>query len=102
MYFYVIIEKMIPGIFILMNNKTEEGYIDCFKYIKEYIYRLNKNIKTAIKIKTFTTDFEIALYNSFDKVFNSDNNIRHIGCYFHYLQNIRKYLQKNGFTTKKI
>ena len=29
-YFYVIIEKMIPGIFIVINNKKEEGYIDCF------------------------------------------------------------------------
>ena len=40
MYFDVILEKMIPGIFIAMNNKTEEGNIDCFKYKKDYIYRL--------------------------------------------------------------
>ena len=91
---------LLQKIFIVLNNKTEEGYIDCFKYIREYIQRLNKYIKTTIKIKTFTTDFEIGLYNLFDKVFNSGNDIRHIGCYFHYLQNIRKYLQKNGFTTK--
>ncbi len=30
MYFDVVIEKMIPGIFIVINNKKEEGYIDCF------------------------------------------------------------------------
>ena len=50
MYFDVIIEKMITGIFIVINNKTEEGYIYCFKYIKEYIFKLNKNIKTPLKI----------------------------------------------------
>ena len=25
--------KMIPGIFIAINNKTLEGYKECFKYI---------------------------------------------------------------------
>ena len=35
-------------------------------------------------------------------VFNKYKKIRHIGCYFHYLQNIRKYLQKNNLTTLKI
>ena len=29
------------------------------------------------------------------------NEIKHIGCYFHYLQNIRKYLEKNWLTAKK-
>ena len=38
-----IIDKMIPGIFIIINNKTEEGYIDCLIYIKYYI-------ETQIKI----------------------------------------------------
>ena len=34
MFYDVIIEKMIPGFFIIINNKTEEGYIDCFIYLK--------------------------------------------------------------------
>ena len=102
MYFDVIIEKMIPGIFIVLNNKTEEGYYDCFNYIKDYLYKLGKKYHSVLKIKTYTTDFEIGLYKAFDKVFNPENKIKHIGCYFHFLQNIRKYLQKNGLTKKKI
>ena len=49
-YFGVIIEKMMPDIFIVINNKTENGYIDYFKYIKEYIYNSNKNRKMLLKL----------------------------------------------------
>ena len=101
MYYDIIIEKMIPGIFSVTNNKTEEGYFDSFHYIKDYIDNMNKASKKILNIKTFTTDFEIALYKTFNRVFNSENKIKHIGCYFHFLQNIRKYLQKNGLTSKK-
>ena len=102
MYYDNIIEKMIPGVFIIINNKTEEGYLDCFLYLKyciDKIVIINK--KELVHFTTFTTDFEIALINAFNKVFNKEKNIRHIGCYFHYIQNIRKYMQKNGYTTKK-
>ena len=34
MYFDIIIDKMIPGIFIIINNKTYEGYYDSFLFIK--------------------------------------------------------------------
>ena len=101
MYYDVIIEKMIPWIFIIINNKTQEGYKDSFTYIKEYINKSNKQSRNKLKFKTFTTDFEIALFKAFNEVFNEENEIKHIGCYFHYLQNIRKYLQKNGLTAKK-
>ena len=101
MYYDVIIEKMIPGIFIIISNKTPEGYKDSFTYIKEYINKSNKQRRNKLKFKTFTTDFEIALFKAFNEVFNEENEIKHIGCYFHYLQNIRKYLQKNGLTAKK-
>ena len=100
MYYDIIILKMIPGIFIVINNKTEEGYIDCFMYIKYYIDRLLIKNKNQVKFKTFTTDFEIALFKAFDYIFNQDKSIKHIGYYFHYVQNIRKYLQKEGFTSK--
>ena len=40
-YYDVIIEKMILGIFIIINNKTQEGYKDSFTYIKEYINKSN-------------------------------------------------------------
>jgi len=35
------------------------------------------------------------------KFFNNLNNIKHNGCFFHFLKNIRKYLIKNGFTKKE-
>ena len=45
MYYDIIIEKMISGIFILINNKTEEKYKDNITYIKEYIKKLlNDNL----------------------------------------------------------
>ena len=45
MYYDIIIEKMIPGILIVTNNKTEEGYFDSFHYIKDYIDNMNKASK---------------------------------------------------------
>ena len=102
MFYDVIIEKMIPGIFIILNNKTEEGYIDCFIYLKYYIDKLiTKEKKEKVRFTTFTTDFEIALINAFNKIFNREKKIHHIGCYFHFLENIKKYLQKNGLTKKE-
>ena len=100
MYYDIIIEKMIPGIFIVQNNKTTEEYLDSFLYLKNYIDNIINYDKNKIKFKTFTTDFELALFNAFIIVFDKDNKIKHIGCYFHYLQNIKKYLQKHGFTKK--
>ena len=94
---------MIPGIFIVINNKSLEGYNQCFKYIRDYIYIYSyvKNDFNKIKWKMFTMDFEYSLYTSFEKIFKDLNNLNHKGCFFHYLKNIRKYLVKNGFTTKK-
>ena len=98
MYYDEILDKMLPGIYIAINNKTEEGYKDVFRYIKYYIDNILKDREKNYHFETFTTDFEIALYNAFNKIFNKEKNIRQIGCYFHYLQNIRKYFQKKGLT----
>ena len=98
MYYDEIIDKMIPGIYITINNKTEERYLDTFNYIKYYLYKILEKREEQSNFETYTTDFEIALYSAFNKVFNVDNNIRQIGCYFHYLQNIRKYFQTKGLT----
>ena len=101
MYYDIIIEKMIPGIFIVSNNKTQEGYLDCFYYIKNYIDFITNFKEDKIKFETFTTDFEKGLFNAFDKIFNKNKNIKHIGCYFHYIQNIRKYMQSNHLATSE-
>ena len=101
MFYDPICFKMIPGIFIAINNKTLEGYTECFKYIKEYIYNYIKNDYDKIKWKIFTTDFEYSLFTAFKNVFDNLDSLVHKGCFFHYLKNIRKYLVKNGFTKKE-
>ena len=68
-------------------------FVDYFVYIKTYINRLNNNID-KLNIKSYTYDLDIGLIRAFDLVFNKDKKIRHIGCYFHYLQKSRKYIQK--------
>ena len=66
MFYDIIIERMIPGIFILFNNKTTEGYIDCFTYIKNYISCINNHNKDKYKFITFTTDFVYGLIYAFN------------------------------------
>ena len=46
-------------------------------------------------------DKEYSLYTSFLSVFDEDFcKYKHILCFFHYMEDIRKYLQKNGYTSK--
>ena len=101
MFYDPLLFKMIPGIFIGINNKTLQGYTLVFRFIRDYIYKYCQNDLSKIKWKVFTTDFEENLFNSFQKVFKKIENLEHKGCFFHYLKNIRKYLVKNGFTKKK-
>ena len=75
-----------------------KDYLDYFLYIKYYLDRLTKCNK-KYKFKTLATDFEIALFRSFNIIFNWDNDIRHVGKYIHYLQNIPKLIQKTSLTT---
>ena len=43
MFYDPIIFKMIPGIFIAVNNKTKPGYIKIFSFIRDYIYKYFAN-----------------------------------------------------------
>ena len=101
MYYDNILNKMIPGIFPIINNKYLIGYSLIFSYIKNYIFSLINNDTTKIKWISFTTDFEVGLYRSFQNTFNNIKNLKHHGCFFHYLKNIRKFLIKHGFTKKE-
>ena len=50
---------------------------------------------------SFTSDFEIALHTVFYNVFKSlCQNVKHIGCLYHFLSNIEKHLKKCGFGSK--
>lgn len=48
MYYDIYTGKMIPTIFACMDNKTTEGYIFVFQYIKDYIKKILKNKKIRI------------------------------------------------------
>ena len=76
-----------------------KDYLDYFLYIKYYLDRLTKCNNQKYKFKTLAMDFEIALFLSFNIIFNWDNDIRNVGKYIHYLQNIRKFIQKISLTT---
>ena len=100
MFYDNLYNKMIPGVFVTVNNKKQEGYKAIFNSLKSDILCVTNNDITQIKLKTVTTDFETALYKSFFECFNIIPNLKHNGCFFHYLKNIRKYLIKNGYTKK--
>ena len=101
MYYDNIINKMIPSIFIVTNNKICEGYILIFDFIKRYITSYIKNELIHLNWQSFTTDFETALITAFKKTFDFIPNLKHNGCFFHYMKNIYKYLAKNKYTVKK-
>jgi len=92
MYYDTLYYKMIPGIIIIVNNKTLNGYLEIFNFIKISILNKIENKLERLKWRTFTTDFEIALYEAFGRTFEFIKNFKHIGCFFHFLMNIRKFL----------
>ena len=101
MYLDAIILKMIPGIFIVSNNKTYEGYKFIFLGLLTKINSIMSCNKSKLKLVSVTSDFEIALYTAFLDVFKTIcQNIKHIGCFYHYLANIEKNLKKYGFGKK--
>jgi len=81
MYLDPIYEKMIPGIFITINNKFKNGYIEIFEYIKQYIINFINNKKEKIKWTRYITDFEIALFSAFGETFDFVENLHHYGCF---------------------
>lgn len=101
MYYDIIVYKFIPGIFILTNNKTLNGYKHIFNDLYENLTNYEKETNNKLHWNSYTSDFEIALISAFNEVFLSrKTNITHYGCYFHFLKNCRKKLVKEGFGTK--
>ena len=88
--------KMIPGIFIEINNKTLEGYSESFKFIRDYIYNYINNVYNKIKWQIFTDDLKKSLYTSFKNVFYQLENLMIKEC-FSLFKIIKKYLVKNRF-----
>ena len=102
MYLDPIIMKMIPGVFAVVNNKSYEGYKCIFTDLLSKIKMFNKSDNTSLNIDTFTSDFETALYSSFYDTFKTEcPNLKHIGCFYHYMYNIEKKLRAIGYGEKK-
>ena len=82
MYKDIITDLKIPGIYILMNEKSENLYDIVFNSIFNLI---TNNGKIDINVISIVTDTEIALINSIRKYFP---NTQRIACFFHYNQDI--------------
>ena len=60
------INKFFPGIYILLNNKTEFIYTQSLNYIKNKINDINPY---NLHLKTITCDFEQGLINAINNAF---------------------------------
>ena len=94
MAYYQLIDVKVPCAYILMNNKSQISYEIVLNKLKDII-TYNNNIE--LKVISISTDFEVALINGTKIVFK---NIRHVGCLFHYVKNIRLNLSKLGLYNK--
>ena len=95
LYYDQNLEKRYPGVFALINNKTENGYKNLFKSIFEIITIENSK---DLKLESYSTDFEVGLMNALEEVFP---NKRKIGCFFHYTRALREKMKKLGLLTKE-
>lgn len=64
-----------------MSRKTEESYLNVFKYIDSNIISLN--------CKSFMTDYEVAMRNAIKSV---SKNAQLYTCWFHFCQACRRYV----------
>ena len=89
MYKGVITELKIPGIYALLNNKSEKIYELVFNDVLKI---LTWNSLRELNVKTVVTYSEKALINNVNRFFP---NSQRVACYYHYksdiLRNIKSY-----------
>ena len=71
------------GLFALINNNSQNGYIKLFQSIKNII-TIEKT--KDLNLKSKTTDFELGLINALEEVFPG---IRNVGCFYHFVRAIK-------------
>lgn len=90
--------KVKPLVYCIMSHKKTELYNEIFKFIKNY----GADKQLELKTKFAMIDFEIAVKNSIETVF--ENQINVFGCSFHLKMNLRKKameLDKRIFNSSK-
>ena len=90
MYKDIITNLKIPGVYILMNGKSQDLYDIVFDSLINIITE-NRNIE--LEVLSIITDTEKALINSVKKYFP---NSQRIACYFHYKQDVLRNLRIYG------
>ena len=73
-------DHVIPGVFVLMSDKTQRSYTDVFMHIRNEMPERHRTGPGS-----FSTDFEIAAANGFKEIFSSSNEAF---CFFHFAQSM--------------
>jgi hypothetical protein len=81
--------NVLPSVYALLPNKTEEIYIRLFKKIVE--------LKPELNPLSIMLDYEQAAINAVKKVF-PQTTIN--GCFFHFCQSVRRHIQDTGLSVK--
>lgn len=76
------ITNIVPVIYALLPNKSESTYVRLFTLVRD---------KLKIQIKSFKSDYEIAIMNAVSRVFPE---AAVTGCYHHFNDAIWKYVKK--------
>jgi hypothetical protein len=82
--------NVIPSVFILMPDKSQNSYERAFEALK--------NLQNNLNPSSIMTDFEQSSINAFKKSFPG---IYNRGCFFHFTQNIWRKIQKIPEIRKK-
>ena len=90
MYKDILTDQRIPGIYILLNRKSEEIYKMVFE---DVINLITWNGLKEFNIKTIVTDSEKALMNIIKYFFPS---VQWVACFFYYKQDILRNLRIHG------
>lgn len=82
---------MTPLVYVLMNKKSEQAYSHVFKYVHENLFNLS--------CKSFMSDFETGMRNALRSLIP---NVPANGCWFHYVQAIRRKAAELGLHSKQV
>lgn len=81
--------KTYPAYYILLKNKCQEIYNNCFKYIRD--------IQKVRQPRIVVTDFEIGLHNALQETFVDSTCYF---CFFHYSQSLYRRIKEIGYALK--